>query len=211
MVTKEATVMKICLTGGIRSGKSTIAQSLVADHPSTKPLVVVFGRNGCDDEFDARIAYHKSTRPETWNVLELGDAPVGAWVSSLEAAIQEGTDVILLDCVGTLLSCVIDEVAIERYGSSWYERTTISQDVSNEVLERAKQVVDFLVSEDRDCVFVTNEVGMAPISSFASGRIFIDCLGWLNQHIVSLCDKSYLVVAGTTINLTDRAETASWR
>src|SRR6476469_9939869 len=97
--------MRILVTGGVRSGKSTHAEGLVADRAGTGPAVYVAAGPSPDAEADpdwvARVAAHRARRPATWSTDESGD-PV--------AALSLGVPV-LVDCLGTWLTALIDAAA----------------------------------------------------------------------------------------------------
>jgi adenosylcobinamide kinase/adenosylcobinamide-phosphate guanylyltransferase len=210
--------MRICVTGGVRSGKSAVAQRLIADRLVAsennldlgKALVVVFGRQGCDDEFDSRIARHKADRPDTWDLLELGEVPMAEWECAIRSATSFGASIVLVDCVATLLSSVIDEIARNSGDLSWYARETLDSGLVTTIPLTVKPILDCLATAGSDCVFVTNEVGMAPIPPSALGRLFVDCLGRVNQYVSSQCDKTYLVVSGVTIDMTRISDPLCW-
>jgi adenosyl cobinamide kinase/adenosyl cobinamide phosphate guanylyltransferase len=196
--------MRVCLIGGARSGKSAYAQSLIEERVESvgaSVLVVTFGRSGCDDEFDRRIEHHRSTRPADWDVLELGNEDLGVWDTRIVAVAEKDYDVVLVDCVATLLSCVIDDLVGAELGADWYERPTLDEDLSGPVIYQTLASARKLAALGTDCVFVTNEVGMAPIAPSAAGRLFVDSLGWINQELSALCDESYLIVAGQALAL----------
>ena len=68
--------MKIFVTGGVRSGKSRHAESLL-----TGPVSYVAPGPTTDEDSDpdwaARIAAHQSRRPSTWTTVETRDLVAG--------------------------------------------------------------------------------------------------------------------------------------
>src|SRR5215207_11694079 len=58
--------------GGARSGKSTEAERLLADHPDTV-YVATGGDGSSDPEWAERIACHRARRPATWGCVETID------------------------------------------------------------------------------------------------------------------------------------------
>jgi adenosylcobinamide kinase/adenosylcobinamide-phosphate guanylyltransferase len=50
-------------------------------------------------------------------------------------------------------------------------------------------------------VAVTNEVGMGVVPAHASGRVFRDLLGVVNQRVAQVSDDVLLVVAGRVLRL----------
>ena len=92
---------RVLVTGGVRSGKSRHAEALLAEHPH-----VVYVATGLTTEEDpdpdwaARLAAHRSRRPATWTTLETRD---------LAAALRSAEGPVLVDCLGTWLTAVLDE------------------------------------------------------------------------------------------------------
>jgi adenosylcobinamide kinase/adenosylcobinamide-phosphate guanylyltransferase len=57
--------------GGARSGKSTVAEELVARHPGPVTYVATMVL-GDDPDLAARVALHRRRRPSTWMTMEAG-------------------------------------------------------------------------------------------------------------------------------------------
>ena len=211
--------MKVCLIGGARSGKSSLAQQLVTDFVTEvqktaleEPpvLVVTFGKTGCDEEFDARIAHHRKNRPESWEVLELGDEPIEQWGRLIAERAQDRFRMVLVDCVATMLSCIIDDVLLAHYGASWTQRETFENNLAGIIALETKKSIAALAQVAPHAVFVTNEVGLSVVASSAAGRLFVDSLGWVNQDLCDLCEKTYLVVAGSALELGKPSMRMEW-
>lgn len=172
------------VTGGVRSGKSSYAESLVAD--ATDVLYVAPGPTpdpDADPEWAARVAAHQLRRPASWSTAETTDAA---------AAIRGAIGPVLLDCLGTWLTSVIDEL------DGWSRPTETWQ---SQLDERIAELADAWSLAAYDAVAVTNEVGWGVIPSHHSGRLFRDQLGRLNQRIAAASDDVVLVVAGRTLTL----------
>lgn len=167
--------MKVLVTGGVRSGKSTHAERLLADRPAV--TYVAPGPVRDDADWAARVAAHRARRPSTWTTLETGD---------LAAALRTPGPV-LVDCLGTWLTRLVDDAGL------WDART---EDVSAYVDE----AVSAAVLGD-DVVLVTNEVGWGVVPEHRSGRMFRDLLGAVNQRFAAACDEVHLVVAGRVLKL----------
>jgi adenosyl cobinamide kinase/adenosyl cobinamide phosphate guanylyltransferase len=89
--------------GGARSGKSAVAEAIVAGR--TPVTYVATGTAGAgDDEMAARIAAHRARRPSTWTTVEAGADLVGAL-----KALPAGT--VLVDALGTWLAAHADLAA----------------------------------------------------------------------------------------------------
>ncbi|WP_446665811.1 bifunctional adenosylcobinamide kinase/adenosylcobinamide-phosphate guanylyltransferase [Flexivirga sp. B27] len=176
------TDVKTLVTGGVRSGKSRHAESLVVGHPS---VTYVAPGPTVDEEADpdwvARIAAHRQHRPAHWTTLETRD---------LATALRTD-DAIIVDCLGTWLTAVLDEREL------WEAPVDDAAAAVDELVEAAAAVL-----QTRDqAVLVTNEVGLGVVPAHRSGRLFRDLLGTVNQRLAVACDEVHLVVAGRVLVL----------
>ncbi|MER7472126.1 bifunctional adenosylcobinamide kinase/adenosylcobinamide-phosphate guanylyltransferase, partial [Micromonospora sp. NPDC000018] len=60
----------VLVLGGIRSGKSEFAESLVAEAPTVRYVATAADAPADDAEWAARLAAHRARRPETWTTEE---------------------------------------------------------------------------------------------------------------------------------------------
>jgi adenosylcobinamide kinase/adenosylcobinamide-phosphate guanylyltransferase len=175
--------MKVLVTGGVRSGKSTYAEALLADQP-----VVTYVAPGptpdedADPDWAARIAAHRARRPARWRTLETRDL-VGAM--AVDGAV-------LVDCLGTWLTAVLDDAGL------WEQPSDVAQRVVN---GRVDDAVGALGAVLAPVIVVTNEVGLGVVPEHRSGRLFRDLLGTANQRFAAACDEVHLVVAGRVLRL----------
>lgn len=175
--------MKVLVTGGVRSGKSTHAEAIAAEWPSA--TYVAPGPTEADEADDpdwaARLSAHRARRPATWTTLETRD---------LAAALAtEGP--VLVDCLGTWLTGVIDDRQLWEHPAD---------EVAATVDALLEQITAVLERRD-DVILVTNEVGLGVVPAHRSGRLFRDLLGTVNQRIGACCDEVHLVVAGRALVL----------
>lgn len=174
--------MRVLVTGGVRSGKSRHAESLLAGAPSV--TYVAPGpttEEDPDPDWATRIAAHHARRPDSWTTLETRD---------LAAALRTDGPV-LVDCIGTWLSGMLDEREL------WDVPSAQVTAVVSALLDDAVAVV----SARDDVVLVTNEVGLGVVPAHRSGRLFRDLLGLVNQRVATACDEVHLVIAGRVIRL----------
>jgi adenosylcobinamide kinase/adenosylcobinamide-phosphate guanylyltransferase len=174
--------MKVLVTGGVRSGKSRHAESLLADAPCVS--YVAPGPSADDDsdpDWVSRIAAHRARRPASWTTVETRD---------LAAALRLDEPV-LVDCLGTWLTGVLDSRQL------W---DASSDEVTSLVGGLLDEVVGALASRT-DVVLVTNEVGLGVVPAHRSGRLFRDLLGLVNQRLATACDEVHLVIAGRVLRL----------
>ncbi|MGZ4448425.1 MAG: bifunctional adenosylcobinamide kinase/adenosylcobinamide-phosphate guanylyltransferase [Nocardioides sp.] len=174
--------MKALVTGGVRSGKSAYAEGLLAGQVDV--TYVAPGPAGEDDpDWAARIAAHRARRPAAWTTVETHD---------LATAVREATGPVLVDCLGTWVTGVLDEEG------AW----DATPDEARGLLERrTDDLVAALAATDRTVVLVTNEVGMGVVPAHRSGRLFRDLLGTANQRVAAACDDVLLVVSGRVLRL----------
>ena len=180
--------VRTLVTGGVRSGKSVVAEKLVTESAAllsaTTPVTYVATGPAADDpDWADRIAAHRSRRPDSWQTVETGD---------LAPAITALTGPALVDCLGTWLTTVLDELEVwEAPRESWEKA----------LHARTEAVVAAWASCPHHVVAVTNEVGWGVVPEHRSGRIFADELGRLNQAVARASDRVLLVVAGHVLPL----------
>ena len=167
--------MRVLVTGGVRSGKSRHAEGLV----SGAVRYVAPGPVRDDADWAARVAAHRARRPSQWETAETRD---------LAEALATDRPV-LVDCLGTWLTGVIDEAG------RWDDR-------QDDLAAWVDGLVDQAVAAMRDdVVLVTNEVGLGVVPEHRSGRLFRDLLGTVNQRFGAACDEVHLVVAGRVLKI----------
>ncbi|HWC21718.1 MAG TPA: bifunctional adenosylcobinamide kinase/adenosylcobinamide-phosphate guanylyltransferase [Flexivirga sp.] len=177
--------MRVLVTGGVRSGKSAHAETLLANRAAV--TYVAPGPTPTEDsdpDWVSRIEAHRARRPESWITLETPD---------LSSALARTDGPVLVDCLGTWLTAVLDERSL--WESSGEEATAI-------IGQLAQEAADLLdVRGESGTVLVTNEVGLGVVPAHRSGRLFRDLLGLVNQRIAAACDEVHLVVAGRVLVL----------
>ena len=134
-----------------------------------------------DTEWAQRVRLHRSRRPEGWLTLETHE---------VEAAVSEATNPVLVDCLGTWLTAVVDEVG-------WDDLAAADRLLST----RVRSLTSALIAARVPVVVVSNEVGWSLVPTTASGRFFQDQLGLLNAAVSAVADQVHLVVAGRVLDL----------
>jgi adenosylcobinamide kinase/adenosylcobinamide-phosphate guanylyltransferase len=175
---------RILITGGVRSGKSAYAEGLLADLDE-----VTYVASGpvpdpaADAEWAARIADHRVRRPRHWSTVETTD---------VAGALRTVSGAILIDCLGTWLTAVIDRLG------TWEEPLPSWQSDFHDQLD---DVVEAWRARTGLAVVVTNEVGWGLVSPYRSGRLFTELLGQVNQEMAAASDEVIMVVAGRALRL----------
>lgn len=175
----------VLVLGGIRSGKSAFAESLVAGAPSVRYIATAVGGED-DPEWMNRIEAHQRRRPQTWSTEETGADP-----ARLAAVLADAKpdDTLLVDDLGGWVSALLDPA------------NQPNDDVAS---------VEALAEAVRGCaarvVVVSPEVGLSLVPGTALGRAFADALGTANQALAEACDGVALVVAGQVTWLKPVAE-----
>ena len=161
---------KVLVLGGIRSGKSGLAERLAARHGRVCYLATAAAG---DEEMADRIRRHRERRPPEWQLVE---EPVALGAVMTERAEEAPT--LLVDCMSLWLGQLLaaDEDALFR--------------------RERHAFVDALSAYPGAVVIVSNEVGLGTIGMDSLTRRFADELGWLNQDLAERCDTVVLSVAG---------------
>ncbi|MHB0927561.1 MAG: bifunctional adenosylcobinamide kinase/adenosylcobinamide-phosphate guanylyltransferase [Candidatus Nanopelagicales bacterium] len=176
--------MKTLVLGGIRSGKSVVAERTVMLARSGEPITYIAAGPSVDDaDWAQRISAHRARRPADWRTIETID---------LAAAISELEGPAIIDCIGTWLTAQLDALqAWELERAQWEPRVDATLIALTGALTAARH----------DIVIVSNEVGLSLVPEHRSGRIFADWLGWTNQRIADACDVVMLVVSGQVLRV----------
>jgi len=168
--------MRTLILGGARSGKSRLAEKMVA--ASGHEVVYIATGQALDAEMAARIAHHQAQRPEHWHSVEVPYALADA----LTAHARPGCCV-LVDCLTLWLSNLLgdgDESRFER--------------------ER-KALLDVLPSLRGQVLLVSNEVGLGVVPMGELTRRFVDEAGRLHQALATQCERVLFVTAGLPLVL----------
>nr|WP_208415750.1 bifunctional adenosylcobinamide kinase/adenosylcobinamide-phosphate guanylyltransferase [Saccharomonospora amisosensis] len=173
---------RVLILGGVRSGKSRYAEQLMVGYNHVVYIAGGLPPTDDDPEWAARVAAHRARRPPHWRTVETAD---------LAGTLRSTTTPMLVDCLGTWLSRVLDEVGAWQQEQGWQQR----------VDERLRDFVDAWRTTTVPIVAVSNEVGSGVVPATVSGRIFRDVLGALNTAVAAESHSVRLVVAGRVLRL----------
>jgi adenosyl cobinamide kinase/adenosyl cobinamide phosphate guanylyltransferase len=164
--------------GGTRSGKSQVAERMVA--ATSGPVTYLATGRADDDDMAARIATHRARRPSAWSTVEAGD--------DLPAVLRAVEGHVLVDSLGTWVAGHAD-LAPDADGLCAALR-------------------DRRAAGTGDTVVVSEEVGLGVHAPTEVGRRFADVLGALNRQVADEADRALLVVAGRILPLDPVADHA---
>lgn len=147
--------MLMLVTGGVKSGKSRLAQSS-ADVLSKHPVMIATAQR-LDDEFNERIQRHINERPKHWRTIE---API----ELANTILNNPQETLVVDCIGVWLTNVLVETP--------------------EHLEKhIDELFSALKARTQPTIIVSNESGFGVIGGDSLTRKFVDELGLLNQRL----------------------------
>jgi len=181
----------ILVTGGARSGKSSFAETRVAELGEN--ILYIATAIPFDDEMKDRIRKHQSSRPSHWETWE-GYRGLGA---AIKKAGKE-KDGVLVDCVTIMVTNIMlshSEVDFEQLAPHDMDR--IEEDIRQEVTE----LIEGIQASDCDVVLVTNELGSGLVPENPMGRAFRDFAGRANQMIGRAADELWLAVCGVPMKI----------
>lgn len=169
----------VLVLGGIRSGKSEFAESLVTDAPVVRYVATAPEGDPEDTEWATRLAAHRARRPGSWTTEETTEDP-RRLADVLESA--EPNEMVLVDDLGGWVTVLLDP------------DHQPADDVAT-IAELAEAI--------RGCaarvVLVSPEVGLSLVPTTPLGRAFTDALGAANRAVADACDAVVLVVAGQPV------------
>lgn len=172
----------ILVLGGMRSGKSRLAERLAAERPPVT-YVATATVDPSDPEMTARIARHQADRPASWSTKEV---PRDLEAELPAMAAKEGS--LVIDCVTLWISNLLLGLG---------NGPALSDP---EVLDALARAVQAGRGRAR-VIWVSNEVGASLVPTNALARRFTDLQGLANQQLAAACDVVHFCVAGLSIRL----------
>jgi adenosylcobinamide kinase/adenosylcobinamide-phosphate guanylyltransferase len=175
----QAPAGRVLVVGGARSGKSRMAEQMLAGHGAIEYVATGMPPAADDPEWAARVAGHRARRPDSWHTTETLD---------LESVLRSGSsEPVLVDCLSLWLARVMDECG------AW------DDDAGREnaaLAGRTTRLVDAWAAAGRTAVAVSNEVGSGVVPATPAGRRYRDALGQLNAAVAAVSDEVWLCTAG---------------
>lgn len=163
--------MKTLILGGVRSGKSRLAERIARE--SGLPVTYVATATADDDEMRARIDAHRKRRPTHWTLVE----ETTALAHTLRQHAAPGR-CLLVDCLTLWL-------------------TNLLMETDGENLDRERNALLAALPElPGQLILVSNETNMGVMPLGALSRRYCDEAGRLHQALAAMCQQVILTVAG---------------
>lgn len=172
--------MKELILGGVRSGKSALAQQRAQS--SGWAVTYIATAQAGDDEMESRIARHKADRPTEWLLVEEPFA-----LAEVLGRYAADDRCILIDCL-----------------TLWLTNLLVNDETRFELERQA--LLDTLPGLPGHIIMVSNEVNMGVVPMGELSRRFCDEAGWLHQALAQQCDRVVLTVAGLPLVLKEEKE-----
>ena len=163
--------MKQLILGGVRSGKSKMAEQQALD--SGLEVVYIATATAGDDEMHARIQKHQQQRPDNWQLVE---EPL-----MLSDALQHHANsdrCLLVDCL-----------------TLWLTNLLLNEDEAFFKTQR-EAFINVITTLPGQLIFVSNETGLGIVPMGKLSRRYCDEAGLLHQELAQLCDRVILSIAG---------------
>ena len=154
--------------GGVRSGKSRHAETLVEAGPP--PWHYIATAEALDDEMRRRIEAHRKRRGDGWRTVE---AP--------------------LDLAAALNAVPADEPALVDCLTLWLSNLMLKE---SPVGPAADELIAALERRKGKTVLVSNEVGMGIVPENRLARDFRDAAGGLHRRVAASAQHVHFMVAG---------------
>lgn len=158
--------------GGIKSGKSKNAEKYVLKHSAKKPVYLAT-TEFFDEEMREKVQKHKDQRTDSFQTIEEA--------LKLAGALQiYNDDIILIECM-----------------SMWINNMLYHGFDESAVMKEIKK----LSSQNKNIVFVINDVSCSVVSDNSLVRKFVDINGRVAQFLASECKETYNTIAGISVKI----------
>ena len=207
-VRRESESRLVFITGGVRSGKSALAERMAASFGDN--VLYIATARPLDSEMAGRIENHRRRRPPTWRVVE---APLDL-APALRRAVEAGgvPAAVLVDCLTVFTSNVL-------LGDMWLGLDDREMDVrAHDELERrgdscVAKVGEF-ISEVRSrgvrAIVVGNEVGLGVVPEYPAARVYRDVAGRVNQLVAAAADEVWVAWSGIPVRIKPGPLVSGW-
>lgn len=164
--------MKTLFIGGVKSGKSRLAETYVLEQAKPAKPYYLATAEYIDDEMHTRIKVHRERRGNKFILFEES--------VELKQALQDCPGPVLIDCVTLWLNNMLHRQYPERV-----------------ILDQLDEIMELPIV----ITFVQNEVGFGIMPENALARQFADLSGRAAQLIADKCDRVFYCCAGLMLTL----------
>lgn len=179
----------ILVTGGARCGKSSFAEKLSLKYG--EKVLYLATAVPFDQEMKERIQKHQNRRPKEWITLE-------GYINLEKDIIEKSkeVDTILLDCITIMVTNLL----------FYFAKGTEPEQMDFPLLEQKilaelEQTISALQKTKKQCILVTNEIGMGIVPESVLSRQFRDIAGRVNQKLADISEEVYLVISGIPVKI----------
>lgn len=170
---------RVLVLGGSRSGKSALAEAMLATDPSVVYVATGPAPTDRDPEWADRVRQHQLRRPRTWGSVD--DVDLVPLLTDLHRSSS-----LLVDAVTTWLAGAMDDAAV-WHGASGADAA---------LADRVAGLLAAWSGPGPRVIAVSDEVGCGVVPATASGRRFRDELGRLNAQLAATSDQVWRCTAG---------------
>jgi len=163
------------IVGGVRSGKSRLAEELAAASPPVTYLATALAG---DAEMAERIARHRQRRPPDWQTVE------EPWDVAAAVAKHLRDGCVLLECLTLWLTNLM--VGLPQHPARGHA----------DILTEVDALFETAHAGAGRLIVVSTEVGCGIMPANELGRRFADLLGEANQRLASAADEVFACWAG---------------
>jgi adenosylcobinamide kinase / adenosylcobinamide-phosphate guanylyltransferase len=181
----------VFITGPVRSGKSAFGVRLARESGLDVTYVATAAGAPEDVEWRARLTRHVRDRPAAWRTVETAGMTHEAQLALFRQA--PASACLVVDALGTWLATRI----AARMDLLEIDYTVAESQLDDE----AAQFVDAMLASPAYVVAVSEQIGWDVVPVAASARLFRDAMGRMVQRLAKRADRSYLVVAGYSLDL----------
>ena len=181
----------VMITGGARSGKSTLAENKCRE--TGKSVGYIATAVAIDEDMQDRIRRHKQQRPDEWITFEQYKDFAGL----KDDKRFDSCDIFLLDCITTMITNHMMDSGLNFDTCGMDAVGVLEDDIRAEV----DDLLNVMQGNGKDLVVVTNEVGLGIVPAYRMGSIFRDISGRINAYIAKAADEVYFMVSGLSLRV----------
>lgn len=179
------------ITGGARSGKSTLAEKLGREAILPVYYFATMHERADDAEQCRRIERHQANRPRDWQTVVVDNG-----LASCIAELPEQKLLVIVDCLSLYVAdFLMRQLGENARGEQVYE----GEDPLMETLRKDLRAMES--NSLTQFVVVTNEVGSGVVPGHVLGRAYRDLLGAANQLFAVHAQTVYMMCVGIPLRI----------